>query len=334
MTTKTNATTTQPQPGKELTPLQMALVDAGRSFRRLATKNTDLVFAQEKLFVLGLIEASKPGNYSLRSATPESIGSAMLQGASLGLSFNPQLGHCYLIPRRQTKGDQNSPLIVYASPGYRGLIHLAVQAEAILWCHSEIVYKQDVFRYRGTKDEPLHEYDAFDDGRVLKNAKGVYVTAKTPDGAYLTEFMSAAQVAAVRDKSEQKDGMMWTTFWTEGWRKAVIRRGQKTWPRRNQKAMERFDRAVQSLNDHEGIVLDGKAERIEDEPTLDEKQVLELHALCIDRGMESERADAWLKKLARTFKVAKIQDVPVSELETAKAKLANSVKGWKPKESV
>ena len=42
--------------------------------------------------------------------------------------------------------------------------------------------------------------------------------------------MDKDQIEATQNQSKAKNSLMWTTFRTEGWRKAVVRRGMKTVP--------------------------------------------------------------------------------------------------------
>ena len=91
-------------------------------------KGTDLKWSAEKQFFAAVIRQPK-----VRDATPESIHDAGLQCAAMGLSWNPQRKHVYMIPRKARKRRQGEsdteynkvPLIAYASPSYMGLMWLA-----------------------------------------------------------------------------------------------------------------------------------------------------------------------------------------------------------------
>jgi len=297
--------------------------------------NENLHFAQEKIFFLDMLHRSarEGKDFGIHNATPESLAEAFRQAASIGLSFNPQLGHVYLIPRKAKKNDSRSPLIAYASPGYRGLLHLAVLGGAIKYGRAEVVYERDHFRYFGPTTAP--EFIAGGSATVnsltvKRGAKvGVFCHAKTIDGDDLCDMMDKEAIAKVRAKSEQKDSLMWTTFEEEGWKKAILRRASKTWPRAASSAL--LQRAVEILNDNEGISIppeDGQPDIVK---LVSTDQVMTLHAMLTDAGAESAVADDRLAALAKTFGCVDIADLPADHFEAAKTKLADKIKRSKEK---
>jgi recombinational DNA repair protein RecT len=294
--------------------------------------NENLHFAQEKIFFLDMLHrsAQEGRDFGIHNATPESLSEAFRQAASIGLSFNPQLGHVYLIPRKAKKNDPKSPLIAYASPGYRGLLHLAVLGGAIKYGRAEVVYERDHFRYFGptTAPEFISGGSATVNSLTVKRGAkvGVFCHAKTIDGDDLCDMMDAAAIAKVRNKSEMKDGLMWTTFEEEGWKKAILRRASKTWPRAASSAL--LQRAVEILNDNEGIAMPG------DEPPdvvklISDEQINNLHATLTEAG--ATNADKWLEALARLFGCAVIADLPADRFDEAKIRLADKIKTIKEK---
>ena len=296
--------------------------------------NENLHFAQEKIFFLDMLHRSarEGKDFGIHNATPESLAEAFRQAASIGLSFNPQLGHVYLIPRKAKRGDPNSPLIAYASPGYRGLLHLAVLGGAIKYGRAEVVYERDRFRYFGPTKEP--EFIAGGSATVnsltvKRGAKvGVFCHAKTTDGDDLCDMMDAEAIARVRAKSEMPNSLMWTNFEEEGWKKAILRRASKTWPRAVSSAL--LQRAVEILNENEGLTMPG------DEPPdviklISEDQINSLHAMLTEAG--ATNADKWLEALARLFGCTAIADIPADHFDTAKQRLAEKIKSKKEKAS-
>ena len=292
----------------------------------------DLKFAQEKQFFMAHVKRSR----DLQAAIPATLYDAFLQAASIGLSFNPQLGHAYLIPRKAKRGDPNSPVIAYASPGYRGLIHLAIMGGAIKYARADVVHERDHFVYRG----PTHEPEFIAGGNGSSNAftakrgarVGVFCHAKTVDGDHLSDIMSAEQVEKVRKKSEASASLMWTDFAEEGWKKAVLRRASKTWPLHANAPL--FHRAIETLNDNEGIILDGQADPI-DVPAVElisDDQVNDLHAMLSEH--EIPRADEWLRKLAGLFGADGIVNLPAEHFSDARSrlniKINERIKGRKP----
>lgn len=304
-----------------------------RLYSRLKT-NDDLHFAQEKVFFLDMLNRSarEGKDFGIHNATPDSLSEAFRQAASIGLSFNPQLGHVYLIPRKAKRGDPNSPLIAYASPGYRGLLHLAVLGGAIKYGRAEVVHERDHFRYFGPTKEP--EFIAggaatTNSLNVKRGAKvGVFCHARTIDGEDLCDMMDAEAVAKVRAKSEMPNSLMWTNFEEEGWKKAILRRASKTWPRAASSAL--LQRAVEILNDNEWLA------GTDDEPPaavklISETQAMTLHAMLTDAGAEAAVADDRLAALARLFGCVAITDLPAEHFEAAKTRLADKIKKSKEK---
>jgi recombination protein RecT len=125
-------------------------------------------------------------------------------------------------------------------------VKLATDTGAIDWVQAEIVKEKDTFKYLGVGKAPLHEMNPLSDrGAVI----GVYCVAKLSTGEFLSTIMSKADCDAIRDKSSQaaKSGP-WVSFAEEMYKKTVIKRASKLWPK-----SERVQKAADILNEHEGI---------------------------------------------------------------------------------
>ncbi|EOZ7334028.1 recombinase RecT, partial [Yersinia enterocolitica] len=106
-----------------------------------------------------------------------------------------------------------------------------------------LVYSNDTYESNGLDSAPTHKYNTFGDrGTVV----GGYCTIKTPDGDYLTEEMSLAEIKATEATSKAKNGP-WKNFWEEMARKTIVKRASKYWPRR-----ERLDAAIDYVNTEGG----------------------------------------------------------------------------------
>ena len=91
---------------------------------------------------------------------------------------------------------------------------------------------------------------------------GAYAIYRDRDDHILhRERMDAEQIATVRKKSRSPDGMLWTDFWDQAWKKTVIRRGFKALP-----VGEELDRIVRRDDDH--YTFDGEAGHIEERKPL------------------------------------------------------------------
>lgn len=176
-------------------------------------------------------------------SNPVSVQNAILNLSSIGISLNPALKHAYLVPRDGA---------ICLDVSYMGLMHLAQEIGSIEWGQAKIVFANDTYENQGLNKEPSHKYDAFGD---RGDKVGVYCCVKLPNGDYLTEEMSKDDVLKVRNSSKSKNSAYspWNTFEEEMWRKSVVKRASKYWPKSNNTNGNRFDSAVQVINEHEGL---------------------------------------------------------------------------------
>jgi len=291
---------------KQLTSFETQMKKVGQRYRGLAPDG--MKWVREKEFALTLLSRTK----KLQQATPESFGGAILEAASMGLTLNPAVQHCYIIPRGQTRGSDVQ--IAYASPSYRGLVQLAIDGGMVEWAKAEVIFDGDHYVDNGPVEIPTHRPML---GRGAKrgeqNAWGVYCVAKLSNGDCLREFMDRDQIMAVRNKSEFPKSALWTVYWTEGWKKAVIRRAQKTWPRRS----SRFNQAIEVLNTHEGNIFDGTAN--EEEPAIvlvNDTQIRSFYTLLEEYDIQKKDFSLWLGRLAQSQGVDSIDMLPQDHYET------------------
>ena len=176
-------------------------------------------------------------------SNPVSVQNAILNLSSIGVSLNPALKHAYLVPRDGA---------ICLDVSYMGLMHLAIDIGSIQWGQAKIVYSNDTYENQGLNKEPIHKYSAFGDrGHKI----GVYCTVKLPSGDFLTEEMSSSDVLRVKETSKSKNSQYspWNTFEDEMWRKSVVKRASKYWPKSNSEKGNRLDSAIEVINAHEGL---------------------------------------------------------------------------------
>jgi phage RecT family recombinase len=235
----------------------------------------------EKNFAIQLLYKNQ---YSLDAANknPTSVQNALINLSAIGISLNPALKHAYLVPRDGA---------ICLDVSYMGLMHLAQETGSILWGQAKIVHENDTYENQGLDKEPIHKYSPF----AERGAKvGVYCCVKLPTGDFLTEEMDLAQIEAIRQTSKAKDSKYspWQTFESEMWRKSVVKRASKYWP----KASDRLDTAINVLNEHEGLE-DNSPERAQ--------LVKKLHAYASDmhtpmelfgfiRSIKDESLNQWV----------------------------------------
>jgi len=189
---------------------------------------------REKQFA---IQAFQQNDYLAKIAlgNPVAAQNAIINVAAIGITLNPAQKLAYLVPRNGG---------ICLDIRYMGLMHLAMETGSIRWGQAVIVYSGDTFKRIGIDKSPLHEVDEFGDrGEPV----GAYCVVKTSDGDYLTETMKREDIHAIRDRSQgYKSGKNspWLTDELEMWRKTVVKRASKYWPK-----VERLNNAVSYLND-------------------------------------------------------------------------------------
>jgi len=92
---------------------------------------------------------------------------------------------------------------------------------------------------------PEHEMNPFGDRGATV---GVYCVAKTFDGDYLVDVMSADEIAKIRKAAKQD--YVWSAWPDEMAKKAIIKRASKQWPKTDRD--DRLDRAIAVVNEYEG----------------------------------------------------------------------------------
>lgn len=239
-----------------------------------AVTDQSVTWAKESQFAIQCLQRN---DYLAKTAlsNPTSAQNAIINVAAIGITLNPASKLAYLVPRDG---------MVCLDISYMGLLHLAQSTGSIKWGQCKLVYSNDTYESNGLDTAPTHKYNAFGErGDVV----GGYCTVKTPDGDYLTEEMSLAEIKATEATSKAKNGP-WKNFWEEMARKTIVKRSSKYWPR-----AERLDNAIHIINEDEGIHQEPvMAHSPESEVILSEEQrKQELHdkvsALCD----EMERAE-------------------------------------------
>ena len=204
----------------------------------------EMKFASEKGFAI----ATLTNNSFLAKIAMEnraSLVQSVVNVAAIGLTLNPAEKLCYLVPRKGA---------ICLDISYMGFCRLATNSGSVSWVQAEVVRENDTFTLNGVGERPTHSYDPFASLEKRGELVGVYCVAKTGED-YLVTTMSAEEVTAIRDRSESwKKGQSgpWKTDPVEMWKKTVIRRAYKLWPRTDKYTLDRMAKAVESSYDAEG----------------------------------------------------------------------------------
>ncbi len=205
------------------------------TFSSIQTRFTELVdektFKKEVSFALQHLQK----NPSLKKCDPNSLLSAVLNVAQVGLTLNPVLAEAYLVPRWTKAG-----MVVVLEPSYQGLSKLVTDTGSVKNITCFAVFKDDKFKVvLGTNVSIYHEPQF-----KSKEITHVYAVAELPDGTKTVEVMTIADCHDVRAKSEsykayKKEGnnvhtCVWIEWEQEMCRKTCIKRLVKYLPKTEQ----------------------------------------------------------------------------------------------------
>jgi recombination protein RecT len=282
-----------------LTPMESTVLSYEQSFN--AVNAYKLNFKKEANFALQLLKA----NSYLRDTAqknPDALQAAITNIAAIGISLNPAVKEAYLVPR----GNQ-----VCLDISYIGLIKLATDTGAIAWAQAEIVKKNDKFTYNGVGQAPTHHMDPFSDrGEVV----GVYCVARLSTGEFLSTIMTVQECHAIRDRSSQAAQKgPWKDFPEEMYKKTVIKRASKLWPK-----SERLDTAVQVLNEHEGIEFNSNKPHMDQATSTEvpnEKTFKNIRDLLAAKGRSEDQLLSYLAVQNGGERKDKIEDLNSAEIE-------------------
>ncbi len=209
-------------------------------FELIANNDNIIKWANESQFAVQALNK----NTMLQACAPQSVQESIINVAAIGLSLNPAYGYAYLVPDSIKAGSQWIK-VCQLRVSFKGLMKIAIDSGAIKFVRAEIVKENDSFQYNGPMASPEHKMNPFSDrGKTV----GVYCIAKTQDNEYLTDVMSFEEIAKIRAAAKQ-DGV-WSKWFEEMAKKAVIKRASKQWPLGN--GSDRFNKAVQVVNEVEG----------------------------------------------------------------------------------
>lgn len=172
---------------------------------------------------LALFEASQ-GEW-LTKVSPQSVYTALVIAAQLGLEPAGLRGEAYLIPF----GGECKLM-----PGYRGLIKLALNSGKVKDITARVVYEGDDFAVRLGTEESIHHVPMLGrvvgDGDAAPSVIAAYAVAIMADGSRKFEVMEKWELDRARATSKQANGDAWAKWPDQMYRKAPVRRLAKYLP--------------------------------------------------------------------------------------------------------
>jgi recombination protein RecT len=158
---------------------------------------------------------------TMLEANPTSFVAALVEAAQLGLSPDPNLQECYLIPRWNKTAKQT---LVGFQLGYAGMIKLMVRGGAVESIYPEVVYSGDTFRAKGGTDPGIEHELADPEGRDVVAA---YAIAFQKSGRPITRVVWKTDLDKAAARSGKADGTL-SSFWRDHFdamaRKTAVRR--------------------------------------------------------------------------------------------------------------
>ena len=107
---------------------------------------------------------------------------------------------------------------------------------------TQVVYENDAFEFE-LGDDPYIQHKRPPLGTAKGKMIGAYAIFRGEDGILHREVMDLEDIGSVKSISKNPNGLLWTKFEGEAYRKSVLRRGIKTVPcsEKLQAIVERFD---------------------------------------------------------------------------------------------
>lgn len=174
---------------------------------------------KEKFLTAALAAARNEPKIML--AERRSVFIALIMAAQDGLLPDGREG---VITLFNTKG----VIIAQWNPMIYGLRKRARELDGII-IDAQVVYEADDFAVEFGDNPRITHHLKF--GKDRGAGIGAYAVFHHPgQGILHREVMSRDEIDATKAQSRAKNSLMWTRFWTEGWRKTVARRGIKTVP--------------------------------------------------------------------------------------------------------
>jgi recombination protein RecT len=165
--------------------------------------------------------------------------------------------------------------------GYRGLMKLARRSGQVSGIDSQIVYDNDEFDVDLGSEPRITHRPTLDTGRG--NYRGAYAYARLATGELIVDWMSYADIEAVRkiSRNGQGDRSPWVNHWGEMARKTVLKRLMKRLPlgadaegalveeaRADEAARPvRPSAGIARIHDRLGITSQGEPQKAEEPPS-------------------------------------------------------------------
>jgi len=192
---------------------------------------SELEWVKESGFAIQCLD----NNELLRNCNPASIMTAIYNVALTGLTLNPKLAYCYLVPR-------GGKAILDIS--YQGLNFMMTNQLDVKSIHADVIYGGDEFDYYTNQNgvNLHHRPNKFGD---RGEAVGVYAVAYLRTGECVATVLNNKEIQAIKNTSKSANGKFspWNNFEDEMKKKTAVRRLWKMIPK-----TDRVEEAVNTIN--------------------------------------------------------------------------------------
>lgn len=180
-------------------------------------------------------QAIRKSNY-LKQCDPKTIFDAVIFAARIGLTLNPALGLCYLVPRRNQQKWECS-----LDVGYKGWSAILRANKSVSDINAVVVYEDEIFEWDPASGKIKH-FPVFAKSEAEHNARKIkcaYTVATLPDGKIVHEVIPAWELEKIEKTSPASKGFTpYKTWKDEMLKKAPIKRhAKKLLPLQNQEAI-------------------------------------------------------------------------------------------------
>lgn len=174
-------------------------------------------------------------NPILLECTRDSFLLALLSCAECGLLPNTALDEAYIIPYKNNKKRGIHEAQFQAS--YKGLIKLLYNTGDVATVDSQVVYQDEEFEYRRGTDPLIKHIPDFSVDRSKAKIRGSYaiIWPRMDWMKPVIEYCDKTELERIRQCSKAPDSPAWTQWPDQMYRKSVIRRASKFFPRSNER---------------------------------------------------------------------------------------------------
>jgi recombination protein RecT len=284
-------------------------------------------FAVERDYALSIIA----GNKKLVECSPNSIGRCIIDVGVMGVSLSPTRKEAYLIPYFNSSTGET---ICTLSISYMGMEQLAYRTGLLSNIQTNVVREGDSIKVftKDNKRQVEHVESMTKRGKVTH----VYCIATFKDGSTHVETMDRKEIMGARSAAAKKNNGTIPFTWAEKnpfryemYKKAVLRRAWKHWPKSNDKQAE----LIRSVVERQDPVDFTPAVPKDETPgevsiTVTDEMIEKLNKQMDDAGILPAQHDRWLNGLAKSMGYQSPQAIKVADFETAQSKLEEGIASW------